>query len=90
MIFQGKPENRSVYHPTLSESMSPRRFIAHPSYQGTMDAGDANATKVRMLKMDSPKGETPQTEINVQKHQDSEIGFPQRGDPGDRNNSSEK
>ena len=34
--------------------------------------------------MDSPEGETPQTEITVQQKQDSENGFPQGGDPVDR------
>jgi len=34
--------------------------------------------------MDSPKGETPQTERTLRKSKDSEIGFPQRGDPADR------
>ena len=46
--------------------------------------------KVRILKMDSPEGETPQTEITLQTSQDSENGFPQRGDPTDRKTSSKK
>ncbi len=34
--------------------------------------------------MDSPEGETPQTERTLQTSQDSENGFPRRGDPTDR------
>ena len=37
--------------------------------------------KVRILKMDSPKGKTPQTEITRKKHQNAENGFPPKGRP---------
>jgi len=40
--------------------------------------------------MDSPKGETPQTEITVQNNQYSENGFRWRGDPAHRNHPSNK
>ena len=36
--------------------------------------------------MNSPKGETPQAEITIQKRQDSEHEFPKRGDHADRKN----
>jgi len=37
--------------------------------------------QVRILKMDPPKGETPQTEQTLQTNQDPEHGFPQRETP---------
>ena len=40
--------------------------------------------------MDSPEGDTPQTEITGNKSQDSENGNPKSGDHADRKNSSNK
>jgi len=40
--------------------------------------------KVRIPKMDSQKGETPQRERTFRKTQDPENGFTRRGDPADR------
>jgi len=73
------------------EKARPGRFPqVRPAGYPSPDDRRAPWQKIRILKMDFPKGETPQTEIAVQKSQDSETGFPRRGDPTDRKNSSNK